>query len=388
VTDPAPNLDSAYGKRDTEHDLRSAPLPLLGDMPESWRKLEDGINGFSYAADTIRSAAALDGERRDLKVPDLSRWRFVPHPSTDDASLSTIPTPGMVGAHIIPLRNHAFTQLCQRLRAPARYLRRIPAPLQMRCLNWGLQTDGAGSSRMLRLAQGECRAIVSEQYTALDDPLILDVLETTLGAAGLLDEVAVRMLGTGPTTALRLTLPGDARPLAGDTAEVGIDLLNGELGNRSVSVTPIAYTVVHGSSVRRTDRGVSARMRHIGDPDRLAESFRQAVPAALDASRGLRKRLEQAVDVIIADLLGEFDVLRQLGLTMAEARDVAKAAMDAHAVVLPEDMDAWAGALEAVKDVNALSVTQAIGDAAQTRSNERRLQLEEIAGRYLYRTTR
>jgi hypothetical protein len=258
----------------------------------------------------------------------------------------------------------------------------------MRCLNWGLQTDGAGSSRMLRLAQGECRAIVSEQYTALDDPLILDVLETTLGAAGLLDEVAVRMLGTGPTTALRLTLPGDARPLAGDTAEVGIDLLNGELGNRSVSVTPIAYTVVHGSSVRRTDRGVSARMRHIGDPDRLAESFRQAVPAALDASRGLRKRLEQAVDVIIADLLGEFDVLRQLGLTMAEARDVAKAAMDAHAVVLPEDMDAWAGALEAVKDVNALSVTQAIGDAAQTRSNERRLQLEEIAGRYLYRTTR
>jgi hypothetical protein len=375
---------------DPNRDLSKVPLPLLADQPERWENFGAEGVGFHEAAALILAAAEKDGERVDVGVGDLSTWAFGPHPETAHAALATIPLPGRP-RRMIPLREHAFTQLCGRVGAPSQYIGKLPGKLQMACLNHGLRgaKERAGT---IRMAGGEARALVSDRYAPLDDNLVLEVLETTLSAAGMLGDVSVRSAAVGRTTALRLTIPSDRVVIGrdaqvGDIVEVGLDLLNGEVGNRSVSITPITWVLTCTNGMRRADREVSARLRHVGDPKRLEEAFRDAVPAALAASQGLRKRMEKAVDRMVDDLLEEFDGLRAFGLSAAETRDVARDVMAQRQVALPENTDAWGDVLAEIRDVNVYDVMNGVTHVAQSRHTDRRLGMEETAAKYLYRRT-
>jgi hypothetical protein len=168
---------------------------------------------------------------------------------------------------------------------------------------------------------------------------------------------------------------------------VGLDLLNGEVGNRAVSITPITWILECTNGMRRADREVSARLRHVGDPKRLEEAFRDAVPAALAASQGLRKRMEKAVDRMVDDLLEEFDGLRAFGLSAPETRDVARDVMAQRQVALPDSTDDWGAVMASIADVNVYEVMNGVTHVAQTRGTDRRLGMEETAAKYLYRRT-
>jgi hypothetical protein len=364
------------------------PLALRANQREAWHNFPGQGVTFYEAASQILAADAKDGERRDLGITALNTYAFGPGPD-GTASLATIPAPGRA-RQLIPLREHAFGQLCGRVKAPVSYMKRLPAKLQMACINHGIQSDAEQNGNTLRLAGGEARALLSDRYAALDNHVIIEVMEQVLRAAGMLADVRVRSISTGPTASMRLTLPDDDRVIenprkVGDIVESGFDLLNGEIGNRSVLVGPVVWRLVCLNGMRSADRSAQQRLRHVGDPERLVEAFRDAVPSALAASRGLRDRMAKAVDVLVDDILAEFDGLRQFGLTTQDTRDVARDVFAERELALPESTDEWAQTIAQVRDVTAYDVLNGVTHVAQRKGTDRRLEMEEAAGRYLRR---
>lgn len=382
------STSNGNGSSAEPRNLNKEPLPFLPNQSERWVDFPGSGATFFEAAELIHQAAKEDGERSDLGVGDLSTWRFGPDPETGVASIATIPLPGRP-QHMIPLRDHAFGQLCGRINAPAAYLKKLPGKLQMACVGHGMNlcTDTAAT---LRLAGGEARALLSDRYAALDNGLILEVLETTLKGAGMLGDVRVRSVALGPTCSMRLTLPGEDKAIAksrqvGDIVELGLDILNGEIGNRAVSICPITYRLVCLNGMRRADREVSHRLRHVGDPKRLIEAFQDAVPAALASARGLREQMEKATDRLIDDLLNEFDSLRTFGLSVTDTRDVAADMLAERSLALPADTNEWGNVFAQVRDVSAYDVINGITHVAQRKGTDARIEMEEAASKYLQR---
>ncbi len=128
---------------------------------------------------------------------------------------------------------------------------------------------------------------MSERYAALDDELVLNMIADCLDRSGYGDDAMVRAISTGPHTVLRVTLPGEGRAVkVGDVIEHGIDIANSELGLRSVQVTPVTYRLVCSNGMRSWKSEATMRMRHVGDPDRLADQLRDAIPVAFAEARG------------------------------------------------------------------------------------------------------
>lgn len=391
MTEQQTATSPSNGSRTEPLDLSREPLRIAPNEREKWIDFGNGGKSFHDAAEIILDAAKKDGERTDLGIASLNTWAFGPGPD-GVASLATLPAPGRE-RRMVPLREHAFSQVCSRVGAPAAYIRKLPAKLQMACVNHGIQHDGSEHGNLLRMADGEARALVSDRYAALDNHIILEVLDKTLRAAGLLGEVRVRSVAVGPTLSLRMTFPGHdaivkSSPQINDVVEVGLDLLNGEVGNRAVSICPLVYRLICLNGMRRADREVAQRLRHVGDPARMEEAFRDAVPSALAASQGLRERMVQSVDRLIDDVLGEFDVLRTFGLTANDSRDVARDVMAQRSLALPEKTDNWADVLASVNDLSAYDVLNGVTHVAQRRGTDSRLEMEEAASRYLYSRTR
>jgi hypothetical protein len=260
-----------------------APLRPRPDQRERWHTFTDPVP-FDVAAQRILDAHREDGERDDVVTTDLRSWAFG---SQDGHTMQLVRVPfaGRDPGEPLPLRELAFSQLAQKIGAPAPYLRELPAKLQMACINYGLaRREGAA---LLRLAGGEVRAVLSDRYAAADDALLLDIVSDCLDRTGYRHDVMVRAAGVGPHTVLRLTLPGEGVPVkVDDVIEHGIDLGNSELGLRSVQITPVTHRLVCTNGMRAWRSQAAVRMRHIGDPERLRDQIADAIPVAFAEARG------------------------------------------------------------------------------------------------------
>lgn len=381
----------------TQTQTRSAwdpaqPLRLHGDQPEKWVNFGGEGISFHEAASRILAADAKDGTRDDLGIASLDTWAF--GPTTDGvAALATIPAPGRE-RRLFPLRSNAFAQLCSRAGAPSSYIASLPSKLQMACVNHGMQQKARQNGNLVRLAGGEIRAILSDRYAPLDNHMVIEVLEKTLRSAGMLADVRVRSISTGLTASLRMTLPGSDLIIEnprkkGDIVEVGLDLLNNEVGGRAVSITPVLWRLACLNGMRSADRSHQQSLRHVGSAERLSEAFRDAVPAALAASRGMGQRMAKSVDLLVDDLLSEFEGLHKaFNLNVSDTRDVAADVLSERQIALPAKTDDWASAFAQAGSVSVFDVVNGITHVAQSRGTDRRLEMEEAAHAYLRRRTR
>jgi hypothetical protein len=110
----------------------------------------------------------------------------------------------------------------------------------------------------------------------------------------------------------------------GDVIEAGIDIANSEVGLRSVQVTPITYRLVCTNGMRAWRSEAALRMRHVGDPNRLHEQLRDAVPIAFAEARGDIARWQRATEVLVDNALEEVESLRLLGLSSGEVQAVGR----------------------------------------------------------------
>lgn len=364
---------------------RIAPLRPRPDQRERWMDHSRPL-GFEEAAQLVMEAREDDGDRQDVVAHDLRTWAFG---STDGETMELVPVPFAGRRPVAPIavRELAFGQLCHRIGAPASYIRELPAKLQMANVNWGLAREPRPA--LLRCAGGEARAVVSERYAALDDDLVFDVVRDVLDRAGYLGDARVRALGVGHHTVMRITLPGEGVPVrVGDVIEAGIDIANSEVGLRSVQVTPITYRLVCTNGMRAWRSEAALRMRHVGDPNRLHEQLRDAVPIAFAEARGDIARWQRATEVLVDHALEEVESLRLLGLSSGEVQAVGRELAVSSGRLLSEASGAETVAAALGAPTTAFEVANAITAVARDRDSiASRLSLEEAGHRYLSRRT-
>ncbi|MFO0680529.1 MAG: DUF932 domain-containing protein [Sandaracinus sp.] len=365
-----------------EHTAPSAaPLLARRDQPERWIAHEKPID-FEEAVDLVMDAHRADGEREDVVAHDLRTFAFGSVDGT--MAIAPVPLPGRDASARFPLRELAFSQICGRIGAPPAYIRQLPAKLQMANMNFGMTREK--QSALLRLAGGEVRAVVSDRYAALDDALVLDVVGEVLDRAGYLAECRVRASAVGAHTLLRITLPAESIAVkVGDLMEYGLDVSNSELGLRSVSVVPLTWRMACTNGLRSARSEAAMRMRHVGDPKRLHEQLRDAIPVAFAEARGDIEKWRRATEVLIDSALDEIEALRAFGLGQAEVQAVGRELVTAHGL-LPASSSAET-ITEALKvPTTVYDVANAVTAVARERGEvAARLTLEEQAHRYLSR---
>jgi hypothetical protein len=194
----------------------------------------------------------------------------------------------------------------------------------------------------------------------------------------------VRATAVGPHTVLRITVPNEGvavRP--GDVIEYGLDIGNSELGLRSVQVTPVTYRLICTNGMRAWKSEAALRMRHVGDPDRLHEQLKDAVPVAFAEAKGDIEKWKKSVDVLIDSALDEIESLRGFGLSTGEVQAVGRQ--------LVSDRGALPARTNGIEEflrgpTTVFEVANAITSMAREREAvASRLSLEEVGHRYLTR---
>jgi hypothetical protein len=172
----------------------------------------------------------------------------------------------------------------------------------------------------------------------------------------------------------------------GDVIEAGIDIANSEVGLRSVQVTPITYRLVCTNGMRAWRSEAALRMRHVGDPNRLHEQLRDAVPIAFAEARGDIARWQRATEVLVDNALEEVESLRLLGLSSGEVQAVGRELAVSAGRLLAESSGAETVAAALGAPTTAFEVANAITAVARDRESiASRLTLEEAGHRYLSR---
>lgn len=170
-----------------------------------------------------------------------------------------------------------------------------------------------------------------------------------------------------------------------DVIEYGLDIGNSEVGLRSVQVTPITYRLVCTNGMRAWRSEAAVRMRHVGDPRRLHEQLKDAIPVALAEARGDIDKWRRATDVLIDNALDEIESLRLVGLGQAEVQAVGRELAMANGLLSANSSAQTI--LDALKvPTTAYDVANAITSVARERGEvAARLTLEEQGHRYLSR---
>ncbi len=359
----------------------SSPLRPRPDQTERWIAHTRPVV-FEDAAQLVLEAHAVDGDRDDVVAHDLRTWGFGGAGGT--MALAPVPLPGREPMQALPLRELAFSQLCARIGAPPSYVRELPAKLQTACMNYGLVKTKQPA--LLRLGGGEVRAVVSDRYAALDDAVVLDVVGEVLDKAGYLADTRVRASAVGAHMLLRITLPAESIAVRkDDLIEYGLDIGNSEVGLRSVQVTPITYRLVCTNGMRAWRSEAALRMRHIGDPKRLHEQLRDAVPVAFAEARGDIDRWRRASETLIDSALDEIESLRAFGLSQAEVHAVGKQ-IASEGALLPSNTSAETLTQMLRVPTTVYDMANAITSTARERDDiAARLTLEEAGHRYLTR---
>lgn len=367
-------------------------LRVLADQPERWlaygaprqRVRVTGAAPLTWhaARAIVEAADAADGARTDRGIGDLSRWIPCPGP---DGVIGLMPA-GDPTARPIPMRERAWRQWCAEIGAPADYLTSVSWKIGLAAAFDSARRHAEGPA-LLRIAGGEARALLSDRYAPMDNARALDACERALSDRGLLDAAEVRGVATGLTTVLRVMIPrADGEIKKGDAVAIGFDLRNGEVGNASLSITPVTLRLVCLNGMTRADAASTRRLRHVGDGARKIEGLTDAIHGALDLASGLRDAQARAGEILIDDAWRELGILSSLGFTAAEGRGALEHAFSAEHGISVDASTARTLALSAdLPGLSVLDLSQGATLYAQSLSTDRRLDVEAAAGAYVMR---
>ena len=342
------------------------PLRPAPDMAANWQNVD---LPYDEAANRFVERHRMDGAVRDMPVMDLRTWgiapqgkRFALRPLAD---------------HEPPreLRSTAFSMLCNRLGAPAEFIRdKLPAPLQLATMNYLMAQGEKPGTAMLRLRGDEVSAIVSERYAPLDAEQLVDTLRTALVRHGLIDTVRVRAVATGITDVIRLVLPSEAVPVkVGDVSLVGLDISSSSFGKSAIHARGTVIRLVCKNGLRAPSSIGDLSLRHLGETQRLRDGLTEGGATALTHARGLMGRWKSSVSEYVTNLAAYIDGRREFSQSEQQA---VRAELGA---TKPSELPPQATVYDLVN---------AVTHAAQSAEPARRIELESIAGNVLMSHTK
>ena len=344
----------------TSHLQNTTLPPPLGVAPDMRARWDDVELDFDTAAERIIDAHKSDGTARDLPITDLKTWAIAPL----EGQFSLVP----LARHHEPkpLRANAFSSLMARIGAPADFVRRLPAPLQLATTNY-LLSEHNESAATLRLRGDQVAAVVSGRYAPLDPEELLSCVRDALVRFDMLHEVRVRGVASGLVDNMRLILPSESVAVKpGDVSHVGLDISTSSFGRSAIHLSPMVWRLVCTNGLRRPERRGQLSFRHVGDSDRLRAGIAEAIPTAMTHARGLMSQWQRAVSFMVEDVQRQVDAMREL--TIPERR------------TFEDQIKLEAGAPELPPHVPLYSMVNALTATAKSAVPARRLELEGMAG--------
>ena len=340
-----------------------APLRTATDMASRWDNVE---LDFDTAADRIIQAHKKDGDAEDLPIADIKTWAVVPH----EGQFALAP----LARHHAPkpLRAAGFSNLMARIGAPAEFIRRLPAPLQLATTNYLLSEHNETASATLRLRGEQVSAVVSDRYAPLDPEELLDCVRSALVRFDLLHEVRVRGVASGLVDNVRLILPSEFLAVkVGDASHVALDIQTSSFARSSVRLAPSVFRLVCLNGMRAPERRGELAFRHVGDTQRLRAGIAEAIPSALAHARGLMTQWQRSVNYMVEDVARQVEQMREL--TNPERR------------MFEDELKKEAEMRELPEHLPLYSFVNAMTASAKSASPTRRLEIETLAGEVLGR---
>lgn len=378
-----------------------APTPVTAPLPAP--------AGESARPEPGRTLT-LDDARQLVEQDDAGKWDFTVLRHDLRMKNGEIDFPLDLGGED-PLRErlaptpYAFGQVCSRLGLPVHYLRRCPLPLRDQNINFWLQEgslarqerrlipegvsfaplpddfwEGAPVSValpakpqpapqdeerwLLRARNGTLRAALSSSYSALDNTALMEALLPALP-----DRYRVQWLGLQDESFhLRVVDPTQPKTvLPGDDFFVGVHIANSEIGARSVTVDALVYRVVCRNGLIALVKGKSLlRRRHVHiAPVRFKAALEEALAEAIGAVDGLLESLRRTSKAPVREPELTIDGFARLWQQSEQTAEIAKAALQTEPVR---------------SQYSVYGLINAFTHAAQTLPDERRYELEMLAG--------
>ncbi len=281
------------------------------------------------------------------------------------------------GVSGLELSDYAMTQAFNRIGIPVKYGKKLMAErpdLVADQFNHWVSTDDRGVLIRMRINEdgtGFIRGFLSDRYSVLDNIQVFESLEKILQhsptanlASSYIDDRRAHMRITFPdlTTDFGISTEGKH-----DVIQVGVDIVNSEVGASSLRVTPLVFRLVclNGLKVWSAD-GDPFVQRHIHLTSN--ELFGRMNTAIVDAIKGGDEMLETLNNVRKIKVANPLSVIEELAKKQMYSQNLIDQAKT-NFMIEPEN--------------SLYGVVNAFTRTARDLPNERRLEVEAYAGEIL-----
>ena len=318
----------------------------------------------------LSSALAIQGMCEDFMVSDVSNKNcyyngdFNGLQFTDDSGVR----------HINPLTRHSLSQLCAKLGVPVRYIQSCidKGYPDLAADNINAWLDEYRKSLFIRTYGDRVRGVLSDRYTTLDSPEVIEVCEDTFG-----DDFKVKGMYVSEERLHLRIVQKNMLKIKGEDLFAGVTIDSSDVGRSILCVRFFIYKQVctNGLCISEGMGSIFAQ-RHVGiSKDEFKEglvsslqSVHVLIPTFMDALKCANSYDKELIDY------DSFDEEKR-GRFVSRIRALTKLPEDGVEKVLETMYNKYS--------VSRWGFVNSITEVAQDYTLERRLELENVAGKIL-----
>lgn len=276
--------------------------------------------------------------------------------------------------HINHLTRHSLSQLCSKLGVPMRYIQSCidKGYPDLAADNINAWLDDYRKSLFIRTYGDRVRGVLSDRYTTLDSPEVIEVCEDTFG-----DDFKVKGMYVSEERLHLRIVQKNMLKVKGEDLFAGVTIDSSDVGRSILCVRFFIYKQVctNGLCISEGMGSIFAQ-RHVGISK---DEFREGLVASLQSVPAIIPEIMDAIqcansyDKELVDY-GKFDENKQ-GRFVSRIRALTKLPEDGVAKIIETMYDKYS--------VSRWGFVNSITEVAQDYTLERRLELENVAGKIL-----
>jgi len=294
------------------------------------------------------------------------------------------------GGISVKLSDYAWSQLFGRMKMPIRYQKRLSEiNPQLVAEQFNFLSDYYGKNLMLRFKAGNpegetheekdwyVRGVLSDSYTRIDNIDVFKLVGMAVNDKGLSDKVDLRSyILNDKKFQARVVFrdehnTGRVDQTTGerDILKFGLDIENSEVGYSSIRIIPLVYRQVCSNGLRmwKRDEDMMLEQRHIHiGQDKLYDKVVATIANIFEGGKEMVEKLDKTAEIRIDNPYETID-------NIVEQESLA----DKTKEKIVENYETYENGL------NAYSIINAITRTARDEKNEKRIELEEVAGKLL-----
>ena len=274
------------------------------------------------------------------------------------------------------MTDYALSQIFSKLNIPVSYGKRlmIERPdLVADQFNYWVQVE---KNRTLlvryreQLAGRSVRAFLSDKYAPLDNQDVGEILKAVFDTVHMdltdyhLDDQRLHVRMTFPDMSDDVGVDKDGEE---DKLKIGVDIVNSEVGASSMTVTPLIWRLICSNGLRAwKEDGETFRQRHIHvKPEELLNRTIEAIGSSVNRGGEMFEDFKKTRSIYVGEPLTVIEKLSKKELYGKELIDAVK------------------GNFEIEPEHNVFGLINAYTRTARALPNDRRLEMEKLAGRLM-----